>query len=106
MKLWSLTLERVRQMENELEAKTEEMRLLKVCGMFVFIIFCFAFQTPGIAAPNADIIFACLLQIFFLVVCSFAVFDGIPVQKLRNLPPLLILASSQILGFSATGFSY
>ncbi|CAM9147448.1 unnamed protein product, partial [Laminaria digitata] len=29
MKLWSLTLERVRQMENELEAKTEAMALLK-----------------------------------------------------------------------------
>lgn len=30
MKLWSLTLERVRLLENELEAKTEEMAILKV----------------------------------------------------------------------------
>lgn len=30
MKIWSLTLERVKLMENELEAKTEEMRILKV----------------------------------------------------------------------------
>lgn len=30
MKLWSLTLEKVRQLENELEAKTEAMGLLKV----------------------------------------------------------------------------
>lgn len=34
MKLWSLTLERVKQMENELEAKTEEMAKLKVCIRF------------------------------------------------------------------------
>lgn len=30
MKIWSLTLERVRMLENELEAKTEEMAALKV----------------------------------------------------------------------------
>ena len=30
MKLWSLTLERVRHLENELEAKTEEMAILRV----------------------------------------------------------------------------
>lgn len=30
MKLWSLTLEKVKQMENELDAKTEEMAKLKV----------------------------------------------------------------------------
>lgn len=30
MKIWSLTMERVKLMENELEAKTEEMALLKV----------------------------------------------------------------------------
>lgn len=32
MKIWSLTLERVRLLENELEAKTEEMAQLKVRG--------------------------------------------------------------------------
>ena len=36
MKLWNLTLEKVRQMENELEAKTKEMGLLKVSGKFIF----------------------------------------------------------------------
>lgn len=30
MKIWSLTRERVKLMENELDAKTEEMRILKV----------------------------------------------------------------------------
>lgn len=30
MKLWSLTLERVRHMENDLQQKTEEMAMLKV----------------------------------------------------------------------------
>lgn len=30
MKLWSLTLERVKSLENELEAKTQEMARLKV----------------------------------------------------------------------------
>lgn len=30
MKIWSLTMERVKLMENELEAKTEEMAQLKV----------------------------------------------------------------------------
>lgn len=52
MKLWNLTLERVRQMENELEAKTEEMRLLKVCGMFVFLTFCFLLVVPESGAAT------------------------------------------------------
>lgn len=30
MKIWNLTMERVKMMENELEAKTEEMAQLKV----------------------------------------------------------------------------
>lgn len=46
MKLWSLTLERVRQMENELEAKTEAMALLKV-GWIPMLYICFSFFDLG-----------------------------------------------------------
>lgn len=38
MKLWSLTLEKVRQLENELEEKTKAMGLLKVGYLFWWFI--------------------------------------------------------------------
>lgn len=57
MKLWSLTLEKVRQMENELEAKTEAMRLLKVGGTIILFIFsCYFVLAPGKSAAKGVLI--------------------------------------------------